>query len=166
VSKLWEISDRIERAIVDNVDEDGVLSDEVSSTLDSLQMDAREKALAVAAYLKGLRAEASACDEVYKRGKKLLRQADGLEDYLSYHTEKAGLKGERIADGFSEIKWSKSTRTEVPDPRAVPPQFCGDPPPSKTLLKNAMHAKGTTELRTEAGYVFARLDTDQRLKVK
>ena len=165
--KLYEISDELERTILDNVDPDtGELSDEVSTDIDNLVMDARAKSMAVAAYVRGLRAEASACDAILKRGRALKRQADSLEQYLEHHATKCGLRGERLADGYSEITWRRSTRVEIADPRAVPMEFCGDPPPSKTMLKNEMAKQGVEELKTEDGFVFARIDSDVRLRVK
>ena len=165
--KLYEISDLIERTIMDNVDEDtGELSSEVSDQLDSLSLDAAAKALACAAYVKGLRAEASACDEVAKRARKLKRQADQLVDYLEHHAIKAGIDGERLADGYSELVWRESTRTEIVDPRSVPLEFCGEPLPSKTLIKAAMDRAELDELKTDSGFVFARRDRAKRLSVK
>ena len=143
--KLYEISDAIERVLAEYVDpETGEITDEGIEQLEKLELDRKEKALAVAAYLKGERAEAEAIGAEVKRlaqrQKTHERRAQRLEDYLAW----AGVvPGEKLEDARSAISWRKSTRVLVENVEALPEEFVRtkvEKSPDKVALKKALQS--------------------------
>jgi hypothetical protein len=117
--KLYEISEEIERFMLDCVDkETGELDEDALKNLEALEGERIEKCLAVAAYMKGELAEANAIEahalEIQKmanahieRGAKHRRHAQSLLKYLQRHAPH-----EPISDSRCEFVWRKSDRVE------------------------------------------------------
>jgi hypothetical protein len=83
--KLYEISDEIERVMAEAIDrETGEIAEGAAELLDSLQMDLKDKALAVAKYAHGELAEAAAIKE---RAKQNLARAERHERHASWLLE-------------------------------------------------------------------------------
>lgn len=112
--RLFEISDQIEQILADQVDHDtGEITAEAIELLEALELERDAKALAVAAYLVGERAEA---DAIARQAKVLLeradrhhKRADRLQDYLVQHID----AGRKLSDTRVSISWRKSTRVEI-----------------------------------------------------
>lgn len=119
--RLFEIPEAIEYVLATEVDrETGEITDDTLAKLDELEMKLDEKALAVAAYLKGERAEAAAvkdqADKLAQRARRHANRADRLESYLATHLP----EGRELSDATSEIKWRKSTAVDVLDVDCLP----------------------------------------------
>lgn len=120
--KLYEISEEIERFMIDVVDkETGEIDEESLMSLAALEGEIKEKCLAVAAYMKGVLLEADATEahatEMMKvandhieRGAVFRRQADSLKRYLQRYAPH-----ENFEDSRSKLTWRKSTKVEFQD---------------------------------------------------
>lgn len=179
-SSLYHIADELERAIANSIDPD---TGEVIGSweaIDKLDMSVRDKALSVAAYIKGLRVEADATAAIgdaikaqahshYHRAASLRGKAVSLMRYLERNLQLAGIAGESISDARAVISYRKSPgRAEVIEPDRVPASLCFDPKPllpSKDKIKAAMKERAVSELRDADGEVFAVLDAPVVMKV-
>ena len=111
--KLYEINEDIERCIQNGIDEDTgefTAFDELSA----LQMERDAKLEGVALYIKDARAEAAAInaevDALKKRMEKLIRKADGAEEWLAVN-----LDGQKFSTPKVECTFRKSEVVELDD---------------------------------------------------
>ena len=111
--KLYEINEDIERCIQNGIDEDTgefTAFDELSA----LQMERDAKLEGVALYIKDARAEATAIkaevDALKKRMEKLIRKADGAEEWLAVN-----LDGQKFSTPRVECTFRKSEAVEFDD---------------------------------------------------
>lgn len=111
--KLYEINEDIERCIQNGIDEDTgefTAFDELSA----LQMERDAKLEGVALYIKDARAEATAIkaemDALKKRMEKLIRKADGAEEWLA-----TNLNGQKFSTPRVECTFRKSDGVELDD---------------------------------------------------
>lgn len=138
--KLYEIAQEIEEAILAHVDpETGEITDAGIAALEELEGKLEEKALHVAAYIKGERAEAEAIREeerrLAQRRKAIENRAARLEEYLRHHIA----AGTKLHDSRVEIGWRRSAKCEVLDEDLIPPDF-RVPQPDKINLGEAKKA--------------------------
>lgn len=122
--KLFEIAVQIEAVLATHVDhETGEITDEGIAALEELEMAKKEKALAVAHYLIGEKAEAEAvkaqAERLALRAASHNRRADRLLKYLGDHLE----PGEVYRDDVVQLKWRKSTAVEMHESAEVPEEF-------------------------------------------
>ena len=163
--KLYQIADEIEIILAREVDHDtGEITEETLTKLGDLEMARDEKALAVAAYLKGELAEGDAvmleAEKLVERAKGHKRRAQRLVEYLQQHIP-AG--AQPISDSRSRIAWKKNPpKVVIPDRDAVPPSYRRTIPetwePDKKRIKD--------QLKTGAVLPFAVLTHSHRLEVK
>lgn len=124
--RLYQIADEIELILAREVDhETGEITDETLEKLAALEMARDEKALAVAAYLKGELAEAEAVlrevDKLKKRAEGHKKRAARLTGYLETYIP---ADSEPLSDARSRIAWRKNPpKVAIPDEEAVPPKF-------------------------------------------
>ncbi len=117
--KLYEISDEIERFLIQCVDkETGEIDDDQLDNLAALEGEIKDKCLAVAAYMKGELLEAEATEahanEIMKiandhkeRGAKHRRRAEGWRKYLERYAP-----SENFSDSRCQFIWRRSTAVE------------------------------------------------------
>lgn len=122
--KLYEIDDAIELILAQSVDtETGEIMEEALEELEKLEMDRDRKALAVARYLLGERAEGDAvnlqADRLRDRALRHHARADRLERYLQSHLP----AGHALRDDVAEIKWSRSQSVEVDEGAHLPDEY-------------------------------------------
>jgi hypothetical protein len=119
--KLFEIPEAIELLLAEEVDrETGEITEDTLAKLEELEMAFDDKALAVAAYLKGEKAEAEAvqrqADLLSKRAKAHNNRAKSLLGYLEHYLP----DGRELSDSTSQIKWRKSTTVVIEDEDVIP----------------------------------------------
>lgn len=115
--KLYEIADQVERLLAECVDpETGEITDEAAAELDQLEMARDEKALAVAAYLKGEECEAAAvkaeADRLAKRVRTHQNRARWLHDYLATYFP----QDHKASNANTRLTWAGSPAAVVLDP--------------------------------------------------
>lgn len=124
--KLYEISDLYLQAIDDLVTSDTLPPDAIQDTLDGLIGTFEQKALAVAAYIRNLEAEAEAVASVSRRlenrQKGLEQQADRLRAYLKNHMERTALLKCKNAELTLSIQ-RNPPRVIVDDEQQLPGEF-------------------------------------------
>jgi len=163
--KLYEIADEIEVILARDVDhETGELNDETLAKLESLEMARDEKALAVAAYLKGELAEADAVmrevESLTKRAKGHRGRAERLVGYLQTYIP-AGT--DPISDARSRIAWRKNPpKVELYEGEVVPPEYQRVIPEKREPNRKAI----ADALKVGVELSFAKLAHSQRLEVK
>ena len=113
--KLYEIADEIELILSREVDfETGEVTDETLAKLEELEMARDEKALAVAAYLKG---ELSEADAVMREVEILKKRADGHKKraarLVGYLEQYIPAESEPLSDARSQISWRKNPPSVV-----------------------------------------------------
>lgn len=163
--KLYEIADEIELILAREVDhETGEITDETIEKLADLEMARTDKALAVAAYLKGELAEADA----------VLREVDALKKRADGHKKRAArlvsyLEGNLprdegpISDARSRITWRKNPPRVVLDPnQVVPEEYLRVIPETSEPDKKAIKAA----LVDGKALNFAVLNGSSRLEIK
>lgn len=145
--KLFTIANEIEIVLAQEVDhETGEITDETLEKLAALELTRDEKALAVAAYIKGERAEGEAvkaqADALAQRAQRHKRRADKLLEYLDrYLPESTQLRSD-----VAEVTWRRSTRVEIIDATKIPKKLGNWKPrtwsPDKNLIKAHLKAGG------------------------
>ncbi len=161
-TSLYELSDALQRAVLDAVDPDsGELLDGFEAALDKLEGDVKAKAVNVALFALGLQTEADATAAVgdaikaqaqvrYDAATVLRNQATRLLEYLDRNLQAVEIT--EIKDPRVRIHYRKSEAIEVMRPDLVPDRYRLDPKPpgpSKKKLKDAMDVRGVDELLTE-----------------
>jgi hypothetical protein len=163
--KLYEIADEIEVILAREVDhETGEITDETLEKLAALEMARDEKALAVAAYLKGELAEAEAVlrevDVLKKRAEGHKKRAARLVGYLECYVPP---ESEPLSDGRSRIAWRKNPpKAAIPDEEKVPRMYRRVVPETSAPDKVAI----LKALKAGAKLGFATLMQTSRLEVK
>jgi hypothetical protein len=138
--RLFAIREEIEAILAHEVNpETHEIGDEAVAALDRLEIAKEEKALEVAAYLKGERAEAdkirAVIEELADRAQVHLGRADRLERFVASCLE----PGRNLTDPRVEIRWTKSVALEVEDEAAIPSDYFVQPPaPAPRLDKMAV----------------------------
>lgn len=108
--KLYEIAREYESILNEAIDvETGEVNEVIIHKLDEVKVDVKEKAIAVASYIKNLEAERDAINAAKKlmaeREAKLDKEADWLTDYLQINMERCGIK--EISCAYFGIKLKK-----------------------------------------------------------
>jgi len=135
--QLFVIADEIEAILAREVDpETGEITDATVERLEALELAKDRKALEVAAYLKGERAEAQKIREVAEglvtRAMAHEARADRLERFVASCLE----PGQDLADPRVEVRWSKSQAVVIEDAELVPDEYWIQPPaPPKRIEK-------------------------------
>lgn len=145
--KLFEIPEAIEFVLAQEVDrETGEITNETLSKLEELDIALDQKALAVAAYLKGELAEGEAVQRqaniLTQRAKVHNGRAKRLMGYLEHHLP----DGRELRDSTSEIKWRKSTTVVIEDEAAIPDNYLNikvTQTPDKNFIKKQITAGET-----------------------
>lgn len=126
--KLFEYDAQIELILSRHVDpETGEIGDEAIELLDSLELERDEKALQVARYLKGEKAEGEA---VEAQGKALLERAarhKNRAERLRAYIENNLPVGHAIRDDVSDLRWRKSQAVEL-EPEVAAHPYAKLPP--------------------------------------
>ena len=120
--KLYEIdnllSEAIDSAFAER--EDGTISESWDTFINEVQLERDAKALQVAAYIKGVNAEAKAInaeeEALRARRKALEGRADNLKEYLGRIVQ----VGEKLSDSRTAIGWRKSTGIIIDDFTLIP----------------------------------------------
>ena len=139
---LFKIHDAIEFVLAREVDvETGEITDETLFKLDELELARDDKALAVAAYLLGERAEAKAvkeqADRLAARARAHKARADRLLNYLRSNLP----DGLKLSDARVQIGWRRSTAVEVDDDASLPDALTRiTVTADKTAIKEALKA--------------------------
>jgi hypothetical protein len=160
--KLFEIHDEIEQVLAAGTDrETGEISEQCLVALDDLEIQRTEKALSVAAYLKGEQAEAEAikaqADKLVARAKVHERRAEWLLSYLERHVE----EGTKISDSRSEIGWRESAAANVPNVDALEAKYVREKTTREPDKKRIL-----AELREGGEVAGAYLEKRKKLYVK
>lgn len=159
--RFFEIPLEIEHILATEVDQDtGELTPETLEKLTELDMKLEHKALAVAAYLKGERAEGDAVMQQSKhlaeRAKGHFKRADSLEGYLAFWLP----TGREASDPTTQIKWSKSKSVTIVDAGLIPDEYQRtrtEVKPDKPLIAKALKSGRDVE--------GAVLTTNHKIKV-
>ena len=158
--RLFEIADEIEKILAIQVDQDtGEIGDEAIAALQALEMQRDEKMLAIAAYLKGERAEGDAVQDQAKqlsaRARAHHARAARLEDLIAQTL----VPGEKLSDARSALSWRRSEAVEILDEKMLPSEFVRvKTEPDKTAIKEA--------LKEGASVPGAKLTARMNLQVK
>jgi hypothetical protein len=123
-------------------------AEQLRDTLDALEGDIREKAIAVAAFTRNLDSSATAIRAaglaMLARAERLERRADGVRNYLLFHCQAAGIT--KIEAPWFTLAVRKNPPAVVIDnERELPAEFMVQPPappprPDKTAIKAAIKA--------------------------
>lgn len=140
---LYAIDAELEALLNASVNrETGEIEAEALEAIEALEMERDAKALAVAAYIIGQRAEGDAvkaqAKHLAERAAKHARHADRLEEYLRGHIP----EGHKLRDARVEIGWRKSEAVEIDvDPITLPEEYvritCAA---DKAAIKDALKA--------------------------
>jgi hypothetical protein len=162
---LFSIADEIEEILAHEVDpETGELTEAAIERLEGLELSRDRKALEVAAYLKGERAEGGKIEEVAQglldRAKIHYARADRLERYVATCVP----PGEKLSDARAEIRWHRSQMVHVANESQVPAAFWVQPEPPPARIDKRRVAE---ELRKPGGVVpGAELIASYSLKIR
>lgn len=112
--KLYEIAEAVQLILTSEVDpETGEITELGLQQLEALDLAKEKKALAVAHYILGERAEAAAvkseADRLAQRAKVIANRAGRMERYLATHLD----AGETYKDAVAQISWGTSTALEL-----------------------------------------------------
>lgn len=141
--RLFEIADEIEEILNHCVDpETGEITEEGMLALETLELQLKEKALAVAAYIKGELAEGEAvqqqADRLRDRAQRHKKRAESLKKYLQTHID----PGMKFSDDKSQIGWTTTTAVEITDYHRLPNLFLieRDPRPDKLAIRDHINS--------------------------
>lgn len=163
--KLYEIADEIEVILSREVDhETGEITDATLGKLEALEMARDDKALAVAAYLKGELAEAEAvmgeAEKLKQRAEGHRKRAERLKDYIAMNLPQ---DAEPISDARSRIAWRKNPPSvRIYDDAKVPSEFQRIVPEHREPDKAAIR----DTLKSGVTLPWAALEHSQRLEIK
>jgi hypothetical protein len=119
--RLFDIHSAIEQILATRVDQEtGEIGEEALAALEELELAKNEKILAIAAYLKGERAEGDAvkdqANKLTARAKQHHARADRLEAYIAEHLT----PGQNLSDSRSALSWRRSESIEITDESLIP----------------------------------------------
>lgn len=124
--KLYEITNDVQN-IFNNMSEEGELSQELIDSLDNLKQDFETKAVAVAAYIKNLEAEATMIAEAIKemgsRKNKLTNKIDSLEDYLQFNLQTLSINEIKSSPYFKIRLKTCPPSVDIIDEKLIPAEF-------------------------------------------
>ncbi len=108
--KLYEIANEYEAILNEAINEEtGEVNEIAIHKLDEVKVDVKEKAIAVASYIKNLQAERDAIEAARKamaeRESKLQKESEWLTKYLQENMERCGIK--EISCAYFGIKLKK-----------------------------------------------------------
>lgn len=117
--KLYEIHEqmrlKVDEAFYEAEENEGVISEELSSQLDSIEMAMHDKIVNVGCFIKGLKAESKAIKDeasvLTARSRAIENKSEWLKEYLKSFVK----EGEKITDPKLVISWRKSVKTIVSD---------------------------------------------------
>jgi len=144
MKSLYEINEAIYNAVQDAesqaIENDGIISEEIATLLDGLEMDRKEKIGNICKYYKSLLAEAEMVKTEEKnlaeRRKTTENKAERLKNYLA-----TAMNGEKYSDSVSKISFRKSESVEVFDVEDIPEEYQKIKiDADKTAIKNAIKA--------------------------
>jgi hypothetical protein len=160
---LYQITDRYQEALL-------LLSDPelppevVNDTLDAIEGEFENKALAVAAFIGNLELEAAAVHEVEdrmtKRRKALEGRAESLRGYLHFHMERLELKQLKSAELTVKIK-RNPPRVVIDNETLLPDEY--KEVELKLTVRKSLVQKALGEGREVAG---AHLEASTRLDIR
>ena len=147
--KLYEVSEAITQIMLDLescIDENTGVIDEVRETelrtqLDTLQGQRDQTLLDLAAYYKGLDAEAEALALEQKKLGERRKRLDRRTNWIKYYIRDNLEVGSKLSDSRSKLGWRKSSAVEIENDDLIPDQFCRiERRPILTTIKEAIGA--------------------------
>lgn len=138
---LYQLTDKY-KSLEALATSDDLPEDVVRDTLEALEGEWQEKAVAVAAFIKNLEsagvAIAQAAEAMDRRAERLYARATSLRAYLQFHLQAMNIK--RIEDPMFTIRLADNNpAVVVDDEKAIPEQYWIQPPaPEKRLDKVAI----------------------------
>ena len=156
--KLYEIQDEI-RQLLEQVDEDGVLSDEAYKKFLELKVTEDIKIENTALYYKNVLSDAKAIkneeETLYARRQALENHADRLKDYLAM-----SLNGQKFESAKVKISYRKSEGVLIDDEDLIPLDY-REPQPDK--IKKAEIKKAIKAGKLVNG---AKIEERQNIQIK
>ena len=142
MSSLYEISHRF-LTVLDMARDEDVEFSVIADTLDGIEAEFKEKAIAVAGYFQGLDAQIEAMKDAERRialrRKSAERHSEQLREYLKTKMEETGIQ--KIECPYFAISLAKCpTSVEITDESAIPERFINVKvvrAPDKTAIKAA-----------------------------
>lgn len=163
--RLYEITARFQELEALATSED-IPPDVIRDTLDAVEGEWRDKAIAVAAFIRNLEHAADgiarAADDQYKRADRFSKRAAGLRQYLLLNMQSTNIR--EIDSELFELRVRDNPATVViDDERQVPEEFWKqDPPPPRHLSRVEIAAA----LKSGDEVPGCRLERSQRLEIK
>jgi len=139
--KLYEYDQRIEEVLAAGVSkETGEISEECIAALDELEIDKKAKCLAVAAAVKGMRAEGDAvtneAEKLCARAQIHFNQAERLLKYLAAYYDS---DSKPIADARCQLRWQQNpAKVLIQEERLLPKRYLTVVPRSTKPDKKAI----------------------------
>jgi hypothetical protein len=167
--KLYEISDEIERILIQEVDvETGAITDDAAIKLDALELRKEDVVIYIGRVIKGERLEGQAvkieAQSLMKRAKVHENRADWLMGYLDKYTDQADV----FKDATCIVDYAKSTAVKVLVDQEKDPQLTGVEVgfvKEQTTI-SVDKAKALKALRDGASIRGLELETRHRLRVR
>jgi hypothetical protein len=156
---LYDISERY-RAVLEMAQDDDIPPEVIADTLEAIEGEFKDKALAVAGYFQGLDAQVEAMKEaekrIFSRRKLAEAHAQRLRDYVFGKMVETGIQ--KIECPYFALSLVKNPPSvEVYDEKLVPPQF---------IRTEVVRSIDKAAIKAAGGCPGARLVSDaKRLKV-
>jgi len=146
---LYEISNELNKALINGVDSDGCIIEGFESLIDELSMAKEEKLINCALYIKN---ETAFCDmlkleeeSLSARRKAIEKRIEWMKKYVLSHIE----EGKKIESHQALISTRKSESIEILNEELIPKELCKHIPESykadKSLIKKALKAGNEIE---------------------
>lgn len=144
---LYEINDEILRVLLENVDENGEITEQGLEVLSSLEMEKAEKTENVALWVKDLEAENSAIKAEIENLKSRIKTNENkigtLKKWLAVATD-----GVKFSTPRCQVSFRSSTAVEILDMNKIPEGFTRiktEINPDKTKIKAVLQSGGMVE---------------------
>lgn len=131
--------------LLDQVDDDGVISEELSEALSIFE----GKGVAVTAYILNCEAQAKmildAADAMKKRAQPLLNRAEKYKQYLKDNMKRTGMTEISSPEFSAKLAIERDKSVEIYDAKMLPIEYFREPKPvepspDKTAIKKAIEA--------------------------
>lgn len=157
---LYEINDEILRVLLENVDENGEITEQGLEALSALEMAKTEKIESVALWIKDLTAENEAMKSEVETLKSRIKSNEGKIDTLKAWITTA-TDGVKFSTPRCQVSFRSSTVVEILDMDKIPEGFTRiktEISPDKTKIKAVLQSGGMVE--------GARLKSNKNIIVK
>lgn len=141
---LYQAADEL-APLLDQIDDDGVISEELNQALAVFE----GKGVSVAAYVLNCEAQAQmitdAADRMKERAKPLINRATRLRQYLADNMKRTGMTSITSPEFHVKLEIDRDESVEVFEPSLVPAEFIKppkpvEPAPDKIAIKKAIKA--------------------------